>query len=322
MAKREKKLARKKTSDELCWFFPSTGHGENQGFADSQLEYFQGDHEKYIAREAIQNAVDARLDYSKPVSVVFEKTIIPTASLPGHEGLLNSLSRCLVFVKSQEKAEHFFRSAVALLKSKEFPILKISDFNTKGLSGGDDEVEGNWYRLVRAAGTSSPKGVAGGSFGIGKGAPIAASSLRTVFYSSINDKGELVCQGKARLVSHHDKDRDVRQGVGFYGIEGYKAIRKAALVPDMFKRQERGTDIFVMGYKSGADWQQKLIKSVLHNFWLAILHGNLEVTVRDGSELLITKENLAECLEKYDTQDAMFFFETVTAIRFRLSNRI
>ncbi|MES2216601.1 MAG: hypothetical protein V4481_04880 [Patescibacteria group bacterium] len=314
MKKRVKKLSATKgeISDALCWYFPSTDHGENDGFADSLLEYFQGDHEKYIAREAIQNAVDARLDYSKPVSVVFERYSIPTSSLPGHVELLSCLKRCLVFVKNQEKAENFFEAAISLLKGKELPVLKISDFNTKGLSGGDQEVEGNWYRLVRAAGTSSPKGVAGGSFGIGKGAPIAASCLRTVFYSSINDKDELVCQGKARLVSHHDDDLDVRQGVGFYGVKGYEAIRKANFVPDIFRRTQRGTDIFVMGYKSEADWQHKLIRSVLHNFWLAIFHGNLEVTVKDGSELIITKDNLRECLETYDAQDAKFFFEAVT----------
>src|SRR3989344_4055639 len=159
MAKRKKKVAMKKKATELRWFFPSTDHGENDGFADSLLEYFQGDHEKYIAREAIQNAVDARLDYSKPVSVVFEKLSIPTSSFPGRAELLDRLHRCLAFVKSQEKAEQFFKSAIALLEGKNIQVLKISDFNTKGLSGSDDEVAGNWYRLVKAAGTSSPKGV-------------------------------------------------------------------------------------------------------------------------------------------------------------------
>ncbi len=312
--KRRKKIAKqnRKDSGGLCWFFPSTDHGENDGFADSLLEYFQGDHEKYIAREAIQNAVDARLDYEKPVRVVFEKYTIPATELPGHAELQSRFSRCLAFVKGQEKAETFFKSAITLLKGKDLTILRISDFNTRGLTGGDEQVEGNWYRLVRAAGTSSPKGVAGGSFGIGKGAPIAASSLHTVFYSSINDKGELVCQGKARLVSHHDQKRDVRQGVGFYGVRGYEAIRNEYLVPRIFRREERGTDVFVIGYKSGPDWQQKLVKSVLHNFWLSILHGSLEVTIRDGSELAITKENLRECLEEYDAQDAKYYFETIT----------
>ena len=313
MAKLEKKSSELKTqAGTLCWYFPSTDHGENDGFADSLLEYFQGDHEKYIARETIQNAVDARLDYDKPVSVVFERLSIPASSLPGHGEFLNRLNRCFAFIKGQEKAEQFFKSAIAIVKGGKLPLLRISDFNTVGLSGADDDVDGNWYRLVKAAGTSSPKGVAGGSFGIGKGAPIAASTLRTVFYSSVNDKGEAVFQGKARLVSHHDEDRDVRQGVGFFGVSGYKAVRNADIVPKLFKRSERGTDILITGYKSGEDWQRKLIKSVLHNFWLSILHGDLEVTVKNGSEKTITKENLRDCLEEYDAEDAKFFFEAVS----------
>ncbi len=301
---------------DLSWYFPSTDHGENDGFADSLLEYFQGDHEKYIAREAIQNAVDARHDYKKPVSVTFTKYSMPTAAFPGNNDFLDKLNRCLKFVKGQPKAEAFFKAAISLLREKELSVLKISDFNTRGLTGTDDDVEGNWYRLVRAAGTSSMKGVGGGSFGIGKGAPIAASSLRTVFYSSINEKNELVCQGKARLVSHHDLNvlgqNDVRQGVGFYGIKGYQAIRNKSFIPDIFERTERGTDIYVMGYKAGLEWKEKLIKSVLSNFWLAILRSDLEITIKDGSDLVITKENLQECIEEYGTAETRFYFETVT----------
>src|SRR3989344_3169871 len=313
MATRNKKSSSSKTqAGKLCWYFPSTDFGENDGFSDSLLEYFQGDHEKHIAREAIQNAVAARLDYGKPVFVVFERLAIPTNSFPGRGEFLDRLDRCFKFVKGQEKAEQFFKSAIALLKSGKLPLLRISDFNTVGLSGADDDVEGNWYRVVKAAGTSSPKGVAGGSFGIGKGAPIAASALRTVFYSSIDDKGATVFQGKARLVSHHDEEKDVRRGVGFFGVSGYQAVRNTDLIPGLFKRTERGTDILITGYKSSGGWQQKLIKSVLHNFWLSILHGDLEVTVKDGSEKTITKENLKECLEEYDAEDAKFFFEAVS----------
>lgn len=294
---------------KLRWYFPSTDHGENNGFADSQLQHFEGDHEKYIARETIQNAVDARLDYGVPVTVVFERINMPGELFPGRDELIKISGRCLSFLGSDEKPKEFFQEAAALLKSKNIPILKISDFNTKGLSGSDDDVAGNWYRLVKASGTSSPKGVKGGSFGIGKGAPIAASALRTVFYSSINERGEQVFQGKARLVSHHDEEGDVRQGVGFYGVDGYMAVRESGLVPDLFKRTEQGTDIFVMGYKSGSGWEQKLIKSVLDNFWLAIYQGQLEVTVRDGSEINITKGSLEKCFDAFDAQDAKFFFE-------------
>ena len=300
-------------SEALFWFFPSTDHGEDQGFSDSQLEYFQGDHEKYIARETIQNAVDARLDYSKPVSVVFERLSIQTSELPGNEELLDRMRRCAAYSKGQEKAETFFSTAISLLRSKQLPVLRISDYNTKGLSGGDTDSSGNWYRLVRAAGTSSAKGVAGGSFGIGKGAPVAASSLRTVFYSSVNDRGELVCQGKARLVSHRNDDDDVRQGVGFYGVSGYKAIRDLARVPELFRRESRGTDVFIMGYQSGNGWQAKIVRSVLNNFWLAIYSGNLSVTIKETSDVVISKENLSRYIDEFGAEETRHFYQAFTS---------
>lgn len=304
--------SKKTAADPLLWDFPSTNHGEEQGFSDSLLEPFQGDHEKYIARETIQNAVDARLDYAKPVTVIFERLACPVSALPGHMMLLDRVRRCREFVSGQVKAEKFFQNAIRLLEGGKLQVLKISDYNTKGLSGSDEDRDGNWYRLVRVTGTSSAKGVEGGSFGIGKGAPIAASSLRTVFYSSIDDKGRAVFQGKARLVSHYDKDHDVRRGVGLYGVDGYKAVRDADAIPDFFRRKERGTDIFVMGYRSNADWQQKIIRSVLENFWLAILSGGLEVIVKDVKLNTINKNTLREMLEEYEAERAKFFYESVT----------
>jgi len=310
--KREKEQRKNPEQDMLRWDFSSTNHGEEDGFADPLLEYFQGDHEKFVARETIQNAVDARLDYEKPVQVVFERFEVPISSIPECRMLMDRMKRCIKFVTGQGKTERFFRFAISLLKGDKLPVLKISDFNTVGLSGSDDDRSGNWYRLVRIKGTSSPKGVAGGSFGIGKGAPIAASALRTVFYSSINDRGDAVFQGKARLMSHYNEEKDVRHGVGFYGIDGYRAVRDRNLIPDFFSRKDRGTDIFIMGYKSDSDWQPKLIRSVLHNFWLAILSGDLEVVVKDGGDKIISKDTLSKCLEEYDAEDAKFFFESVT----------
>jgi hypothetical protein len=300
------------SNSSLQWHFPSTSHGKEDGFNDPAIEYFEGDHDESIAREMIQNSVDARLDYDKPVSVIFERFSISATDFPGREYLSDRFRRCLEFVSDQDKAEKFFRSAAVALKGDQISILKISDFNTFGLSGADDDRSGHWYRLVKVTGTSSPKGVGGGSFGIGKGAPFAGSVLRTVLYSSKNEKGEPVFQGVARLVSHYDEHKDVRQGIGFYGAEECKAVRKADLIPDLFKRHDLGTDIYIMGYKSGKDWQEWLIRSVLHNFWLAILRGDLEVTVKDGSERIITKGNLRECLNEYAVEDARFFFEAFT----------
>ncbi|MBI4427241.1 MAG: hypothetical protein HY569_02050 [Candidatus Magasanikbacteria bacterium] len=309
MAKKTRKS--KNAKPALTWFFPSTDHGEAHGFSDEQLQYFEGDHERYIARETIQNAVDARLDDTKPAVVIFEELKIRASDLPGNDMLSDKMKRCLKFAPNDEKAVPFFNNAINLLKSRDLTVLKISDFNTRGLTGSDEDIEGNWYRLVRAAGMSSMKGVGGGSFGIGKGAPIAASSLHTVFYSSINEKGEPVFQGKARLVSHIDRDNDIKQRTGFYGIDGYKAVRNQRNIPAFFRRSERGTDIFIMGYNATADWKEKLIKSVLQNFWLTIHHGDLEVLLKNGDTKVINKESLREDLETYAPEETKAYYASV-----------
>lgn len=313
MKKKETKIKGRSKEKELCWDFPSTGHGREDGFADSGIETFAGDYKKYIARETIQNSVDARLDPSLPVRVTFEQYSIPVKDLPGHGELLDRAERCSDFVAGQEKAEEFFKSAIGILKGKNITMLKISDFNTAGLTGSDNDRSGNWYRLVRVTGTSSPKGVAGGSFGIGKGAPFAGSAIRTVYYSSINEKKESVFQGVARLVSHYDDRKDVRQGVGFFGIDGYNAVRDVSIIPKNFRRAERGTDIYIAGFKTDPDWKAGLIHSILDNFWLAIFHGVLEVVVKDDdAEILINAETLRELFDEYEAHNAKFYFEAVT----------
>lgn len=305
----EKKSA---AEEPLMWNFPSTNHGEDDGFSDPLLEYFQGNHENYIAREAIQNAIDARKDYNLPVLVEFEHFEIPSKEIPGFEALLDTTERSLEYVKGQEKAENFFKKSLSILKKNKVPVLRIGDYNTIGLTGSDNDRDGNWYRLVRAVGTSSPKGAGGGSFGIGKGAPIAASGIRTVFYSSINDADETVFQGKARLVSHYGDGNDVKRGVGFFGVQGYQSVRAKKSVPSRFQREKQGTDVYIMGYVTGESWQKGLIKSVLDNFWLAIFDGDLEVVISDGKKIKIDRLNLEKLLEKYSQEGALPFYSART----------
>jgi hypothetical protein len=180
-----------------------------------------------------------------------------------------------------------------ILQSDKVSILKISDYNTKGLTGGDNEQEGGWYKLVRAMGVNSKTGDGGGSFGIGKGAMFAASSLRTVFYSTfISDTKTFAFQGNARLSSFKDEKDDIRRGIGQFGEEkegqkGIASIRNRDDIPEKFRREEQGTDIFIIGYKpANEDWSKSLLESVLDNFWMAIYDKILKVDIVDGVKTL------------------------------------
>lgn len=290
---------------DLKWYFPSTGGGDEQGINDSLRETFEGDHERYIARESIQNSMDARIDYSQPVKVRFERIDLETALIPGVDELRQTILKALEYAGDGERTGSY-ATALQALDMPTISVLKISDFNTSGLSGSDQKQGGGgWYKLVRATGVNAMNGVGGGSFGIGKGAPFAASSLRTVFYSTVNEDGESIFQGKARLSSFLDND-DVRQGVGQFGIfteegKGVSSVRDSNLIPAFFQRTALGTDVFVIGYQTTEqDWRNLLINSILNNFWAAIHFDDLDVELVEGDDCLtISQENLGELMLDY-----------------------
>src|SRR6266545_3931154 len=165
------------SNGKFKWHFPSTDNGDEDGINDPLRETFEGDHEYYVARESIQNSLDARKDSGKPVLVRFERIILPVEQIPGLKDLEDMLRRAHDYSKDQDRSDAFYRSALALLQQPSISVLKVSDFNTVGLSGSDNDTGGGLYKLTRGVGVNSMSGVGGGSFGIGKGAPFAASGI-------------------------------------------------------------------------------------------------------------------------------------------------
>lgn len=293
------------------WHFPTTDGGDQDGINDATLETFEGDRERYIARECIQNSLDAREDYSKPVRVEFKKFSLPTSSVPGIDQLKDVFSRAKDFSDDQDRSKQLYDVAISALNNSYVDVLKISDYNTTGLTGDDDDTSGGWYRLVRATGASSMTGDGGGSFGIGKGAPFASSVLRTVYYSTFNQEGNVAFQGKTRISSFKDDNSDIRRGVGQFGEKntegrGVRAIRDINGIPEIFQRQEKGTDVFVIGYKPTDDeWANAILRSVLDSFWMAIHDGILVVNIYDGDQAIysVTSETVGELINKFSSND-------------------
>ena len=206
------------------WSFPSNNFGTLNGIGEAGIETFKGAPYRSLAREICQNSLDARSSKSKPVRVVFSLFSIQSRDIPRFEVLREALSRCLQFWKEQgnDKTVAFFKEATTVASLSAIDLLRISDFNTTGLTGSDKEYSTPWQDLVKASGVSSKGGSSGGSFGIGKSAPFACSKLRTVFYATKDINRLEAFQGIARLVSFREKgifkDRDaVTTGIGYYG---------------------------------------------------------------------------------------------------------
>ena len=303
------------------WHFPSTDGGDEDGINDAGLETFEGDRESFVARECIQNSLDARLNNDEPVRVVFERFNISTASIPARETLKDAICRAKDFASGNTKAEKLYGTAVEILEKDEITILKVSDYNTTGLTGGDDDHNGGWYALVRSRGNSNKKD-GGGSFGIGKSAVFATSSLRTVFYSTLSVDNDTAFQGKTMLSSFKNGDDDTRKGVGQYGEKddqkkGVASIREINGIPEIFQRNQPGTDIFIAGYKPTDEaWAQSLLVSGLDSFWVAIHEGILTVDIiSDGKTLYsVNNETLSSLINEYTSDDkhTKLFYESVT----------
>lgn len=302
---------------KMIWHFPMLDGGDDEGVNESGLWQFEGkgNRENSVTRECIQNSIDAHLDKTKPVRVVFSTFEVNRSNIPLVDNLRSVIKKASEYAAGEKRATELYGDAMKCIESDKIRILKISDYNTTGLDGGDaKEGGGRWHSLLYAIGSGNNQPGSGGAFGIGKSAPFAASMIRTVFYSTMLEDGSVAFQGKTRLSSFEDDNHIKRRGFGRYGIENNEghvsSIRDRALIQDIFERNEQGTDIFVVGYRCADDWKKRIIEAVVKNFFVAIMRNKLEVTIQDESDaqILISTETLAEIVDRYITDEETFLY--------------
>ena len=83
-------------NENLKWFFEE---GTPNGFNEGGIAEFTSTKYDGLAREIIQNSLDARKDDSKPVKVVFEKITLPISYFPNIDEYLSTVQKCLDFLK-------------------------------------------------------------------------------------------------------------------------------------------------------------------------------------------------------------------------------
>lgn len=286
----------------IGWNFPLNNYGQECGFNDAGIETFKGNPWASLARETIQNSLDAKLPGSGgPIEVRFELYSLPIEEFPGKEDFVSALEACRKYWENSPKAKSFFSKALEVTRQPAVSVLKISDFNTTGLTGSDKDGGTDWHKLIKSVGTSDKAGRAGGSYGLGKHAPFACSLLRTVFYGTKDKDGRQAFQGVAKLVTHLNREGEPTQGTGYYGvIEKNRPVTDMSLVSPFFQRSEVGTDLFVFGFNSVPDWQARVVRSVIEHFFVAIIDGNLVIRVGD---ILIDADSLPVLIDRYISQD-------------------
>ena len=302
------------SNEDIGWHFPPTNGGRADGFNDPGMAHFTGTPYMSLARETIQNSLDARDSYNEPVHVSFEVINLSPNEI-GHAELSAAIEACRGEVDPGDPAQKELSRAQEVLAKETIPFLRVSDRNTTGLRGK------HWRTLVKMQGASFKADLegAGGSFGIGKYAPFAVSALRTVFYWTCYQEGNKQLerfQGKCVLMSHEYEGREV-QGTGFYGLRfGCEAMTNS--IPNFFRVTERrsrpvlGTSLAIAGFMEAQDWRKRVATSVIENFFYAIDRGQLQVLIEPGenhSDIFeIDHTTLGDCFsalldESADTED-------------------
>ncbi len=309
----------------IDWNFPESNYSQRHGISEAGVETYRGSLSASLAREVCQNSLDARLDFSKPVTVEFSKFQIKSKNIPGYSKLKEALNRCL-HTETDSKSRQFFEKACEKMENKYMDILRISDFNTTGLTGSKEAYEINpWQSLIKASGISDKKGTLGGSYGIGKSVSFAYSDIRTVFYTTFDVDKILASQGVSRLISFPSEDPEKKQGlglgykisiggppkwkvgksekftqgIGYYGeTEKNTPIFNELKIDPSFKRKGvTGTDLYIIGCAENKDWKEELIISVLDSFLVAIYEKKLIVRIEDTVISSDTLKNILETLK-------------------------
>lgn len=277
----------------IRWNFPSNQDGQIKGVADAGIENFNGTELSSLAREVCQNSLDAPVDENNPsVLVEFEKYYLNWSSIPGMADYRNLLSACKKFWgrSGSDKAKSFLNDAEAnALKESGF-ALRISDYNTTGLSNPYNS-SGNpldfcfdgWNALVKIDGGANKGEDKAGAFGIGKSAPFSNSYYRLVFYRTYNLAGEKAAQGVSRILTFPNDEGSFTTGIGYYGDpSGNNPVEAIPELDALKKRTEVGTDVFVFGFKGLSDWYEEILVAILENFLISIYSGKLNVSLKDN----------------------------------------
>lgn len=270
--------------DDVKWRFPSNGGGVANGTNTGDVETFKKNDIGSLAREVVQNSIDAKKDDSDCVIVEFKTFTLDRKFVPGIDSVQEKIQSAYEWRKDMgdENNVSAIEKQLYNVKKQEFKCLRISDFNTTGLTGISSLKHGSKYSFLVKEEGSSWKGInSGGSKGVGKNATYINSNFQTIFYSSYTEDEEKGFIGVSKLSSAPIEGTDEQtSGTGFYG-DGNNSMAVCGLLnlDPNFNRTEYGTDIYIIDFKFDEDWDKNIIQAILDSFMYAILKQKLVVKV-------------------------------------------
>lgn len=291
------------TMDKQEFFFNTTTSIENRNFKEA-IEIFYRIGIKGSVKENIQNALDARLDMKRPVKVIIKIGKIGVDFLPGYKTIKKRI-KCLE-VANQYTQEIVDNMQKAITRD-EVNYITFEDQNTKGLEyiQGDNAKcsynayayqQGNHYSDVN----DEAEALRGGSHGIGKIASNSVSDIHLMYFANCDDENNKHLGGTICLVEHKYNGQFYRD-MGYFTESIYHPYINDTNL-DLFKKETRGLKIIIPFLRDEYTDEDKIIKSIISDYFLAIYNNDLIVEVNNK---IINNNNLPSYLgnSKYFEQD-------------------
>ena len=308
------------------WYFdPTPPSGSIMG-GTPELYVFRPSLDTFV-REILQNSHDQRVgDAPVDVEFTFESMHGPRKDEFVEALAWDTLEPHIAGAADDEGTLGLrLTSALAEIEDEPLLICRISDGNTRGLVGGEDERRANFAALCRNVLDTAEKGSLGrgGSYGLGKAVLWLYSSLSTVLFSStidVDDQHEFRLFGRT-VLPYHETHPGTRKwnGSGWFGasdtvggheraVSMWGADAEARARPlGMWRPSDwgSGTSIAVLGFREPQRDEprraEEIAKDVLVSasrwFWPSICRNepSLRVTARaveNGSEVFSDEATL------------------------------
>lgn len=299
----------------LEWYYPPVLGGQTSGLNDSGVSYFEADPIRSVAKETLQDSLDAVYKEDEKVIVKYKTFEVDITEIPNYIGLQSAFRNGVKRWEHHKETKKFFEKGFGLLQDDKIQVLAIQDYNTTGLSKVGNQKTGGWYTLILASGVTEKSATDGGSYGIGKNAPFAASGLRTVLYNTINRDEEIGFQGVSKIPTFKREDGEETQGTGFYfNVTNKQPITKNGQIPKVFRRTDYGTDKFIIGFNDFENWKERLVDEVISTYLLAIKDDRLEVYIDDIKINSSTLHETIKLIKKFNPNSlALQYYEVLNS---------
>lgn len=234
-----------------------------------------------LVREVIQNSSDAGDKAGQPVKVRFALTTLSGSQAEWFSGQFEALRPHLKACGVDD----------APLSQGSLRVLSIEDFNTKGLTGSFDDIDGdNFDRFWRSVGESAKSGKSGGRWGLGKLVYSSSSKLRAFFGLTLRegDSGPAL-MGQA-VLKNHKLGKKLHPAHGFWfdhrdaesnlqlPVTDQAEIEAFSKLAGLSRSGQRGLSLVIPWPLDSID-EDTLIDGVLRNYYFPILAGRLVIEV-------------------------------------------